>query len=73
MTTYNAACIHDSPRRLFTAALILNTRDVNQNAFTASSVKLEFDSNENCIMVAVTPENKVATVDRFKRFPAECF
>lgn len=36
--TDNVACIHVSPSRLLTAALILKTSDVNQKPLTALAV-----------------------------------
>ena len=52
---------------------MLNTSDVNQNAFTALAVKLWVSLNENCKLVAVTEEKKVAMVERLSRFCAPCF
>ena len=52
---------------------MLNTSDVNQNAFTAFAVKLWVSLNENCKLVAVTEEKKVAMVERLSRFCAPCF
>lgn len=49
---------------------MLKTRDVNQNALTAFADVLLVSLNENCKLVAVTEEKKVAIVDRFKRFSA---
>ena len=37
LVTYYMACFQVSPRRLLTAAAILKTIEMNQNAFTASS------------------------------------
>ena len=71
--TYYIACFHVTPSRLLTAAPILNTSEVNQNEFTAFSNALSCISNENCIVVAVTAEKKVATVLRLSRFWLACF
>lgn len=51
---------------------ILNTSDVNQNALTAFAARLLVSPNENCRLVAVTEEKKVATVERLSRFCAPC-
>lgn len=68
--TYYIACFHVKPRRLLTAAPMLKTRDVNQNPLTEFFRGVSCWSNENCIVVAVTAEKKVATVDRFRRLLA---
>lgn len=47
---------------------MLNTSDVNQNEFTALANGVSVISKENCMVVAVTAEKKVATVLRFSRF-----
>ena len=73
VNTYYIACFHVTPSKLFTAAPILNTNEVNQNEFTASASGLPVMSNENCIVVAVTAEKKVATVLRLRRFWLACF
>ena len=52
---------------------ILNTSDVNQNAFTAFAAALSVTPNENCKLVAVTEEKKVAMVERLSRLRAPCF
>jgi len=52
---------------------ILKTSDVNQNALTALAAGLVVTPNENCKLVAVTEEKKVATVERLSRFCAPCF
>ena len=51
---------------------ILNTRDVNQNALTAFAAALLVSLKENCRLVAVTEEKKVAMVDRLSRLSAPC-
>jgi len=51
---------------------ILNTSDVNQNALTILAAGLWVSLNENCILVAVTEEKKVATVERLSKFCAPC-
>jgi len=51
---------------------ILNTSDVNQNALTALAAGLLVTPNENCKLVAVTEEKKVATVERLSRLCAPC-
>ena len=63
--TYYMACFQVSPRRLFTADAILNTNEMNQNKLTASDSWFSTWSKENCNIVAVTAEKKVATVLRF--------
>lgn len=70
--TYYIACFQVSPRRLFTAAAILNTSDENQKAFTQSANTCPVEPYENCNVDAVTAEKNVATVDRFSRFDAAC-
>ena len=62
------ACFHVSPRRLLTAAWMLKTNDVNQNALTATANGLVPMLYENCNVVAVTAEKNVATVLRFSKF-----
>ena len=62
-----------TPSKLFTAAPMLNTNDVNQNELTAFCSGLAVMLNENCIVVAVTAEKKVATVDKLRRLFAACF
>ena len=52
---------------------ILNTSDVNQNALTAFAAALLVLPNENCKLVAVTEEKKVAVVERLSRLCALCF
>ena len=52
---------------------ILNTSDVNQNALTAFAAGLPVSPNENCKLVAVTEEKKVAIVERLSRLCAPCF
>ena len=52
---------------------MLKTREVNQNAFTALAAALWVSAYENCRVVAVTAEKKVATVDRLSRLAAPCF
>ena len=71
--TYYMASFHVRPNKLFTAAPMLKTKDVNQNPLTLSPRGVPTFSNENCRVVAVTPENNVATVDRFRRLAAACF
>ena len=51
---------------------ILNTSDVNQNALTAFAAGLFVALNENCKLVAVTEEKKVAIVERLRRLCAPC-
>ena len=70
--TYYIACFQVNPRRLFTAAAILNTSDENQKAFTESAKTFPVEPYENCNVLAVTAEKNVATVDRFSRFDAAC-
>jgi hypothetical protein len=67
------ACFQVSPSKLFTAALILKTRDRNQKQFTALAIESFGSSNENWRVVAVTAEKKVATVDKLRRLVAPCF
>jgi hypothetical protein len=52
---------------------MLNTSDVNQNALTAFAAVLLVSPNENCKLVAVTEEKKVAIVERLSRLCAPCF
>jgi len=66
------ACFHVKPRRLLTAAAILNTSDVNQKALTAFSSGVPWLSKVYCNVVAVTAEKNVATVDKFRRLAAPC-
>lgn len=71
--TYKTACVHDKPSKLLTAALILNTREVNQNAFAAPYNTVGGDAfHENWSIVAVTPENKVAIIERFSMMDSFC-
>lgn len=51
---------------------MLKTSDVNQNALTAFAAVLLVSLNENCKLVAVTEEKKVAMVDKLSRFSAPC-
>ena len=67
-----ASC-HFTPKRLLTAAPKDKTREVNQNPFTALLSTVVVFMYENWIMVAVTAEQKVANVDRFKRLAVVCF
>ena len=73
MHTYYIACFQVRPSRLFTAAAMLKTREANQKQLTASDRLLWDRLKENCIVVAVTAEKKVATVERFRRLVAPCF
>lgn len=66
------ACFHVNPSKLFTALAILNTSEINQNELTASASGFPVESNENCRVVAVTAEKKVATVLRFNKLLAAC-
>lgn len=65
-TTYYIACFQVSPSKLLTAAAMLKTREANQKLFTASLRGVPVESNENCKVVAVTAEKKVATVERLR-------
>lgn len=67
------ACFHVNPRREFTAAAMLNTRDPNQKQLTASGSGAPVLPYENCKVVAVTAEKNVATVERLSKFVAPCF
>ena len=67
------ACFHVTPSRLLTAAPIENTSEMNQNPFTLLASKVSVWSKENCMVVAVTAEKKVATVDKLRRLFAACF
>ena len=51
---------------------MLKTSDVNQKALTAFEAELSVEPYENCRLVAVTEEKKVAMVDRLRRFSAAC-
>lgn len=73
MPTYYIACFHVRPSRLFTAAAMLKTREANQKQLTASDMVLRDKLKENCMVVAVTAEKNVATVERFNRLVAPCF
>ena len=68
LPTYYIACFQVTPSKLFTAAPMLNTSEMNQNEFTASASGLPTMSKENCMVVAVTAEKNVATVLRLRRF-----
>ena len=71
--THYIACFQVTPSRLFTAAPIEKTNDVNQKPLTLFCRELSVMVYENCIVVAVTAEKKVATVDRLSRLAAACF
>ena len=73
LETYYMACFQLMVNQLFAAPAMLNTRDVNQNAFTAFSNGVSVLSNVNCIVVAVTAEKIVATVLMFNSFWLACF
>ena len=49
---------------------MLRTSDENHNALTAFAAGLLVSLNENCKLVAVTEEKKVAMVSRFVGFSA---
>ncbi len=66
------ACFHVKPKRLLTAAAMLNTIEVNQKALTASSSGVPWLSKVYCNVVAVTAEKNVATVDKLSRLAAPC-
>ena len=51
---------------------MLKTSDVNQNALTTFAAGPSVSLYENCKLVAVTEEKKVAMVDRFSRLSAAC-
>ena len=51
---------------------IMNTSDMNQNMLTAFAARLAVSLNENCKLVAVTEEKKVAIVERLSRLCAPC-
>ena len=70
--THYIACFHVSPRRLLTAAPILKTKEANQKQLTEFAIGVRPNSYENCIVVAVTAEKKVATVERLSRLFAPC-
>ena len=46
---------------------------MNQNALTAFAAALLVLPNENCKLVAVTEEKKVAIVERLSRLCVPCF
>lgn len=72
--TYYMACFQVNPSKLFTAAAMLNTKDANQKLLTAAARGLaRSNSYENCMVVAVTAEKKVAIVERLRRFAEPCF
>lgn len=57
-----------------TAAAILKTREENQKQLTACDAgPLTSSSKENCRVVAVTAEKKVAIVERLSRLLEPCF
>ena len=62
------ACFQVSPSRLFTAACILKTSEMNQKQLTACARAPVVMLYENCRVVAVTALKKVATVLRLSRF-----
>ena len=66
------ACFHVNPKRLLTAAAMLNTIEVNQKALTAFSSGVPWLSKVYCKVVAVTAEKNVATVDKLRRLAAPC-
>ena len=66
------ACFHVNPKRLLTAAAMLNTIEVNQKALTAFSSGVPWVSKVYCKVVAVTAEKNVATVDKLRRLAAAC-
>ena len=70
--SYYMACFHVNPKRLLTAAAMLNTIEVNQKALTASSSGVPWVSKVYCKVVAVTAEKNVATVDKLRRLAAPC-
>ena len=49
---------------------MLKTSEANQNALTTFAAGLLVSLYENCRLVAVTEDKKVATADRFSRFSA---
>lgn len=51
---------------------MLRTRDVNQNELTAFAAVLPVLSNENCKLVTVTEEKKIAIVDKLTRLLCCC-
>jgi len=62
-----------SPSKLLTAAAMLKTIEANQKQLTASETRsLGGSWYENCNVVAVTAEKKVATVERLRRLFAPC-
>jgi hypothetical protein len=67
------ACFHVTPSKLFTAAAMLKTIEENHKLLTASLAGECSSSKENCRVVAVTAEKKVATVERLRRLFAPCF
>ena len=60
------------PRRLFTAAPMLRTSEINQKQFTAFARTPSVMLNENCMVVAVTALKNVATVLKLRRFWLAC-
>ena len=62
------------PSSELTAAAMLKTKDTNQKQLTATeTASFAGNTYENCIVVAVTAEKKVATVDKLRRLFAPCF
>ena len=66
------ACFQVSPSRLFTAAWILKTSEINQKQYTALARTPSVMLNENCMVVAVTALKNVATVLKLRRFWLAC-
>lgn len=52
---------------------MLKTIDVNQNAFTAFAATLPVSPYENCKLVEVTEEKKVAMAVRLSKLSVLCF
>lgn len=68
-THYNA-CSHMYASRLLTTDAILNTNEQNQKLLTTIWSVVLASLTENCKVVAVTAEKKVATVDNVRKLVA---
>ncbi len=62
------ACLQAIDSKLFSVAPTLNTRAQIQRIFTTNMRGLSSEPTDICSVVAVTPENNVATVDMLMNF-----
>ena len=72
VVTCYMACFQISPRRLLTADAMLNTIEVDREAFGASSSGVPSLSEVYRNVVVVTAEKTVATVVKLRRLVAQC-